>query len=119
MLLPQIGVATPIGFAYGRCVRTSFIAATIVAGVLLAGMPAGAAEQTITPLTPSNEQRVEMLGGGEQGVRAVETQQVATVVPQEPPSAAAKVASTVGKAVLAVVGAAVALGAMAASLLLV
>jgi len=83
-------------------------------------LPSGAVEQTIVPLTPPEEQRVEMIGGGDydEQVRGVDTQQVATVEPHVPPSPAAKAASTAAKGALGVMAAGVALGVMAASLLL-
>lgn len=92
------------------------IALSIGLGVL----PSGAVEQTIEPLNPGVEQRVEIIGGGgdtQEQVRTVDAQDVETVVPHEPPSPAVKAASTAGKVVLGVVGAGVALGAMVASLL--
>ena len=95
--------------------------AGIALGIVLGVVPSGAVEQeqTIVPLTPPVEQRVEMVGGGDyvEQVRTVDTQAVATVEPHVPPSPAAKAASTAAKGVLGVMAAGVALGAMAASLL--
>jgi hypothetical protein len=101
-------------------VRFAIVPAGIALSVVLGVLPSGAVEQTIEQLSPGVEQRVEILGGGEQveQVRSVDTQEVATVEPHTPPSPAAKAASTAAKGVLGVVAAGVALGAMAASLLL-
>jgi hypothetical protein len=100
-------------------VRLSIALALLVAGVLAQGAPVAANEQAVEILTPPAEQRihaldaggqvqrVEVVGGGEQSVAA-----------HEPPSPSAKAASRAGKFVLGVASAALALGAMAASLLL-
>jgi hypothetical protein len=87
--------------------------------IALAALPSRAVEQTVEPLDPGVEQRIQIIGGGTETeqVRMVETQAVETVEPHVPPSPAAKAASTAGKVVLGVTGAAIALGAMAASLL--
>ena len=92
--------------------------ATIVLAIGFGVVPGGAVEQTITPLTPPVEQRVQQLGDNEQQVRSVDAQNVETVVPHEPPSPAVKAASTAGKVVLGVVGAGIAVGSMVASLML-
>jgi hypothetical protein len=100
-------------------VRITLALAGIALGVLLGVAPVAAIEQTITPLTPPEEQRVEVLGGGaaQEGVQAIETTELAAVEPHVPPSPAAKSASTAGKVALGVTAAAVSLAAMAASLL--
>jgi hypothetical protein len=96
-----------------------------VFAVALAVAPLGwtsgalAVEQTIVPLAPAEEQTVRPIGSVEptQHVQTVASgeQQVAPAVP---PSPAAKAASAVGKGVLAVLTAGVALAASAAMLLL-
>jgi len=78
-----------------------------------------AAEQTIVPLTPPEEQRVEGVGHDDaQAVAAADSEQVQPVAVQEPPSPAVKAASRVGKVMLAIVAVGVAVAASAASLLL-
>jgi hypothetical protein len=87
-------------------------------GIVLGGAPVRAIEQEIEPLTPPAEQRVEVIGGTEQGVEGVDQQALEVVEPHDPPSPAAKAASNVGQAILGVTAAVVSLGVMAASLLL-
>lgn len=91
-----------------------------MAWVLAAVMPASAVEQLIQPLTPPQEQRVEALGGGDdqQRVQQVDAAEAQEIAEQVPPSPARKRASVVGKVVLSVAAAAMALGVTAASLLL-
>jgi hypothetical protein len=100
-------------------VRFTIVLAAIALSTVLLAASSRAVEQTIEPLDPGVEQRVQVIGGGNETeqVRMVETQAVETVEPHVPPSPAAKAASTAGKVVLGVTGAAIALGAMAASLL--
>ena len=99
--------------------RASLGAVLVMAGVLAGAVAwATTGEQTIVPLTPPVEQQVQGFGpGADQRVEAIGggEQQVGAHVP---PTEAQKTASNVGKAVLGVTGAVIALGAMAASLLL-
>lgn len=92
----------------------------LVLAALLAGAGwVAATEQTIEPLTPPVDQRVERLGGDvDQQVIPVAPGDEQRIGAHEPPSPSAKTASTVGKFVLGVTAAVVALGAMAASLIL-
>jgi len=88
--------------------------------VVLAGaLGAGASEQTILPLMPPAEQRIELLGSGEevQDVEAIDDAEVQAVMHHEPPSAAGQTVSTVGKIAAGVAAAALSLGFMVASLL--
>jgi hypothetical protein len=100
-------------------VRLTVVLAALVLSAALCVAPSGAVEQTIQPLDPGVEQRVQIIGGdgSTEQVRAVDTQRIETVEPHTPPSPAVKAASTAGKVVLGVTGAAIAVGAMAASLL--
>jgi hypothetical protein len=101
-------------------VRANVVAsALLLAGIVLGARTLGATEQTITPLTPPDEQRIERLGGESgQNVEAIasadDTQRIDVPVP---PSPTAKKASTAGKFVLGVAAAGISLGAMAASLI--
>jgi len=91
-----------------------------VVGVVFAATPVRGIEQRIVPLNPPEEQRVERLGHPDDvaQVNAVDITADQAIAPAIPPSPAAKAASTAGKVVLSVAAAGVALGAMAASLLL-
>jgi hypothetical protein len=91
-----------------------------MAWVLAVAVPASAVEQLIQPLTPPEEQRVEALGGGEdqQRVEQVDAAEAQVIARQDPPSPAQKTASVVGKVVVSVAAAAVAVGVTVASLLL-
>jgi hypothetical protein len=100
-------------------VRASLVLVLLlVAGAILRPGLVVAIEQSVVPLEPSAEQRVE-------GVRADVGQRVDAVDPSDPQSVdeteprggVAKVASTVGQVALGIVGAGVAIGAMVASLL--
>ena len=99
--------------------RATVASALLLAGLLLGSRPLGATEQTITPLTPPSEQRIERLGGdGGQNVGAIASaEDIQRIDAPEPPSPTAKKASTVGKFVLGVTAAGISLGAMAASLI--
>ena len=99
--------------------RASVASALLLAGILLGAGSLGATEQTITPLTPPVEQRVEHLGGdGGQNVEGVASaEDVQRIDEPQPLSPTAKKASTVGKFVLGVTAAGISLGAMAASLI--
>lgn len=76
-------------------------------------------EQSITVLTPPEEQRIEVLNSGQggQNVQGVDSGAVQGVYENEIPSEAGRTANTVGKVALSVTAAAVSLGVMAASLL--
>jgi hypothetical protein len=101
-------------------VRARVLLALGVVGVLLGAGPVRGVEQRITPLNPSEEQRIEHLGHPDD-VAGVDAVPIAgadqAIAPAEPPSPAVKAASTAGKVVLGVTAAGLALGAMAASLL--
>lgn len=103
---------------YADRVRHSILlACLLVAGI--AGAVAGG-EQTIEQLAPAQEQRVEAIGQADDLARVDPVDPAAgqDVVPNEPPGPIQKAASTAGKVVLSVASAALALGVMAASLLL-
>jgi len=90
----------------------------VVAGVLAGAVAWATTEQTIEPLTPPVEQQVQALGqGADQRVEVIGGGVEQEIGPHVPPTQAQKTASNVGKAVLGVTGAVIALGAMAASLL--
>jgi len=88
--------------------------------MLLLGSRVGfSTEQTVEPIVPRGEQVVRPLASsGEQVVERMGTTEEQQVGVQEPPSAAAKAASTAAKVVTGVAAAGVSLGAMAAMLLL-
>jgi hypothetical protein len=101
-------------------VRVAIVIAGIALSGLVAVVPSRAVEETIEPLNPTGvEQRVDVIGGGdrEENVRGVDEQTVEDVSAAEPPGPVAKTASTVGKVVLGVTGAGIAIGVMIASLL--
>jgi hypothetical protein len=77
-------------------------------------------EQHVTPLTPPAEQRIEVLHpAGEQHVQALDGQGVQEITGDATDSVATRGAKVVGKVVLTVVGAAVAVGGMLAALLFI
>jgi hypothetical protein len=88
------------------------------AGLARAGAPG---EQTIVPLTPTQEQRVEPIGKSDDLARVEPVQNVNAqgVEAIDPPGPLSKAASTVGVALLTVTSAVVSVGIMAASLLLI
>ncbi len=97
---------------------------TLVALVLLAriALPAAAADvvpqQTVTPVTPGNEQRIEQLApAGEQRVETLTAEQLQQVSGAEKGPIRRGV-ETAGKVVLGVVALGVSLGFTVASLLL-
>ncbi|MGH7894584.1 MAG: hypothetical protein ACREQL_07940 [Candidatus Binatia bacterium] len=99
--------------------RAMLVMMLVLAAPVLVGERVRAAEQTIVPLTPPAEQRVEGVGRDDaQAVAAADSEQVQPVAVQEPPSPAAKAASTVGKVMLAIVAVGVAVAASLASILL-
>ena len=80
-------------------------------------------EQRVEALTPPAEQRIEVISGsvaveGDQRVEALDDSRVQTVGVHIPPTPGEKQASRAGQFVLGVASAGVALGVMAASLLL-
>jgi hypothetical protein len=90
----------------------------VAAGVLAGAVAWATTEQTIEPLTPPVEQRVQPLGPGtDQRVEQLGGAEEQQIGPHVPPSPAQKAASNAGKVVLGIAGTALALGAMAASLL--
>lgn len=102
--------------------RATVASALVLAGIILCGtLGVFAAEQTIVPLTPPREQRVDTLGGpADQRVEQVATTDDAQRIgAPEPPSPTKKAASTVGKFFLGVAAAGVAVAAMAATLLFI
>jgi hypothetical protein len=119
-MFPQMGLASAAELVYLRAVRASLLLMLLLAGATFAVGPARAVEQTIRVLTPPAEQRVEALGGTDdlQHVEAVDESQIQRMGAQEPPSPAAKVAASVGKFTLGVAAAAVSVGVMVASLIL-
>ena len=89
-----------------------------VAVVLLVTRGGFAIEQTVEEIVPPGEQQVQVIGPrNEQAVGAFAEGGEQRVERQEPPSAAAKMASNVGKAATAVGAATVSLAAMAAMLM--
>jgi hypothetical protein len=100
--------------------RASLVLALVVAGALAGASRGAAEEQTIQALTPPDEQRIEVISAPDdsQYVEPVDGSGTQTIAAHEPPSPTAKAASTAGKFLLGVASAGVALGVMAASLLL-
>jgi hypothetical protein len=100
--------------------RLLAVVAFALAVVSFGATPGAAVEQNIVALTPPDEQRIEVItpADDQQGVDAVDDAATQTVAAHEPPSPSAKAASTAGKFVLGVASAGLALGVMAASLLL-
>lgn len=100
--------------------RPSLAVALLVAAVVFQATPRCGAEQVIEPLSPPDEQRIEIISGGDetQRVEAVAGSPEQTVGAHLPPSPSQKAASKAGKFMLGVASAGVALGVMAASLLL-
>lgn len=94
--------------------------ALFAAGIVLQAAPTRASEQAIQDLAPAVEQRIEVISAGEddQRVEIVSGAPEQTVGEHVPPTPSEKAASTAGKFMLGVASAGVALGVMAASLLL-
>jgi hypothetical protein len=87
---------------------------------LSTGRVGTAVEQTVEAIVPPGEQQVEPIAPRQdQAVDGVQRTGEQAVAPLEPPSPAAKAASTAGKVVTGVAAAAVSLGAMAAMLLFI
>src|SRR6185369_659296 len=88
------GSQAPAAWFNLRAVRASILLTVLLAGATLVVAPARAAEQTIEPLTPPHEQRVEAVGGTEdlQHVGAVDETEAQRVAASEPPSPSAKAA---------------------------
>ena len=102
---------------YALGVSRSIILAVLLTAAIARSEPV--VEQTIEPLTPAQEQRVEAIGSGDDLARVdpVDADTAQDIVSQEPPNPAQKAASTVAKVLLSVASAAIAVGAMVASLL--
>jgi hypothetical protein len=96
-------------------------ALVLLAFVVQLALPVLAAnelEQTITPITPTQEQRVVPLGSaGEQHVEALNAEGVQQLVGQGSKGPGQRAAETAGKVVLGVVAFATAVGATVAALL--
>ena len=94
--------------------------AFVLAGLLSGAAPGAAVEQNIVALTPPDEQRIEVItpAADQQGVEQIDGSHTQTIAAHEPPSPTTKAASTAGKFLLGVASAGLALGVMAASLLL-
>src|SRR5262249_40115484 len=105
-----------------RHVRITIAALLLLAGIVFGprGFAAGV-EQTITPITPPVEQRIERLGGdGGQRVDALASADDAQRVDVPgPPTATQKAASTAGKFVVGVAAAGISVAAMAATLMFI
>ena len=99
---------------------TLLLVLVFVVGVVSVPVRATTVEQTVVPLTPPTEERIEALGGPEavEGVVAADPGRVEAVEPAEPPSPVVKTASTVGKVVLASTAAVASMAAMVALLLI-
>ncbi len=115
-----MGLASAGRLVYLRAVRASIAFVVVLAATTCAVSVARASEQTITPLTPGYEQRIERLGGddGTQQVEAVDESRIQAIGPQDPPSPTVKAASTAGKFTLGVLAAVISVGATVASLML-
>ena len=105
--------------------RLSIAVALLAAGIVLQTVPSRAHEQVVEPLNPAEEQRIEVISGGEafddgsgQRVHPVGGEVEQTVGEHIPPTPSEKAASKAGKFVMGVASAGLALGVMAASLLL-
>jgi hypothetical protein len=103
---------------YADRVRHSILLACLLAVGMAA--PALGTEQTIEQLAPPQEQRVEPVGQADGLARVDPVAPTAgqDVAPHVPPGPAEKAASRAGKVVLSIASAALALGVMVASLLL-
>ena len=114
--------------------RRFIVPALVIAAGLCRVAPVAADEQTvqvitnqeqrIEALTPPAEQRIEVISGsvaveGDQRVEGLDDSRVQTVGEHIPPTPGEKQASKVGQFMLGVASAGVALGVMAASLLLI
>ena len=89
-----------------------------VALLLLVARSGFAIEQDVQEIVPPGEQEVQEIGPrDEQAVRGYAEAGEQRVEPQEPPSAAAKMASNVGKVATGVGAAAVSIAAMVAMLM--
>jgi hypothetical protein len=113
-----MGLARHRDLVYAPRVRHSILLVCLVAGALVGTVPA--AEQTIEQLAPAQEERVEAIGQADDVARVdpMDPAGQEDVAPNEAPGPIQKAATTVGKVVLGVVSAAVAVGVMVASLLL-
>ena len=114
-------------------VRRFIIPALVIAAALCRVAPVAADEQAVEVITnqeqrvealaPPAEQRIEVISGsvaveGDQRVEALDDSRVQTVGEHIPPTPGEKRASQAGQFVLGVASAGLALGVMAASLLL-
>ena len=105
---------------YLRLVRLSLALALLLAVAVFRAAPVTAVEQAIQPLAPPVEQQIEILTttDDQQRVEVVGEQGEQVVGEHVPPTPTEKAASQAGKFMLGVASAGVALGVMAASLLL-
>jgi hypothetical protein len=114
-------------------VRRFIVPALVIAAGLCRVAPVAADEQTVEvitdqqqrveAITPPVEQRIEVISGsvaveGDQRVEALDDSRVQTVGEHIPPTPSEKQATKAGQFVLGVASAGLALGVMAASLLL-
>jgi len=90
----------------------------LLAGIAPAAVARGV-EQTVTPIVPRVEQRIEAVtpSGIVQDVRPIDAQQVQAVSEPEPPNASAEAASTAAKIGTGILAVAISVGFMIASLL--
>lgn len=92
----------------------------LVLGFAAVATGSGQMEQTVQPITPTVEQRIDVLTpSAEQRVEMVDPNNMQAISGDATDSGATRAAKAVGKVVLTVVGAAVACGAMVASLLFI
>ena len=100
--------------------RRSLALALVFAAAVVPALPVSATDQAIQPLGGLDEQRIEVLTTDEdqQRVVAIAGSQEQDVGEHIPPTPNEKAASKTGKFLLGVASAGVALGVMAASLLL-
>jgi hypothetical protein len=99
-------------------VRSTVIALALLVRLALPALAADDAQvQTITPVEPAVEQRVEAVGGGEQQVEPLSAEQLQNIAGAPKQSTARRVAGTAGKVVLGVAALGISLGFTVASLL--
>ena len=108
--------------SYSWLMTTLSVRAQVLLALLAGLAPAALArgvEQTVTPIVPRVEQRIEAVtpSGIVQEVRPVDTQQMQTVSEPEPLSASAEAASTAAKIGTGILAVAISVGFTIASLL--
>lgn len=100
--------------------RRSLALALVFAAAVFQALPVDAVDQAIEPLAAPEEQKIEILGTSDdqQRVEIIGGTREQDVGEHVPPTPSEKAASNAGKFMLGVASAGVALGVMAASLLL-